>query len=77
MIIADPAHQFDAIIWPEREIDDGDIWFGPVDRGLRGLHGSCFAGQHELALASEQLFQTFPDEWMVINDQNPRWICHG
>src|SRR5687767_11437942 len=76
VIVADPAHQFDAVVGPERQIDDSDVGLGAVDRGLRGLHRSSLAGEHELALPGEQLFQTFPDEWMVINDQDPRWICH-
>jgi hypothetical protein len=77
MIAADPAHQFDTVIGPEREVDDGDIRLGAVDCGLRRLHRGSLAGKHEFALPREQLLQTFADEWMVIDDQNPCWICHG
>ena len=77
MIAANPAHQLNAVVGSEREIDHSDIRLGAVDGGLRGLHGCSLAGEHELALTGEQLFQTFPDERMVIDDQNPCWICHG
>src|SRR5690349_2287832 len=77
MIVTNPAHQFDAVVGTAREIDHRDIGFGAVDRGLRGLHRCSFASEHELALPGEQLFQTFPYERVVIDDQDPRWIGHG
>src|SRR5687767_9905749 len=76
MIAANPSHQLDAIIGPERQVDDGHIGLRAVDGELRRLHRSRFARQHEFTLPRQQLLQPLAYEWMVIDDQDPCWIGH-
>ena len=78
MIAADPAHQVDAVVRAERQVDDGDV--GLLRRRLpccASLTDDASRRQQELALPGQQLLQALADERMIVDDDDPCLFCHG